>query len=128
MKISHEKPTIYEKLKEVFNVDWDKGITIAYGDTVYSKFPLPPDLKVHEQIHLDQQKALGVEEWWKQYIESREFRLSQETPAYKAQVDFIRKNVNDRNARFAMIDKLARDMSTLYGDMVTYSEAKELLK
>ena len=36
MKISKEIPNIYYSLKDNFGVDWERGLVIAYGDTIYT--------------------------------------------------------------------------------------------
>lgn len=133
MQIKKEKPKIYDTLHEKFGIDWEDGFAIAYGDTVYSKNDLRPDLKVHEQVHLDQQNVPGMspELWWKRYIDEDSFRLGQETEAYQAQVEFFRKNTQlmSRNSRRAWISRLAEELSgSTYGFIIDYKKALELIK
>lgn len=125
-KISHEIPSIYEKCHDRFGVDWEDGIVITYGDTVYSKYDLSPDLIIHEGIHVKQQREIGVEEWWNRYLEDKDFRLSQEVEAYGAQIKFIKTTIKDRNEIFKRCHKIWTDMVRMYGSMCTYSEAKKL--
>ena len=63
MKISHKKPKIYDKCREVFGVDWDKGIIMTYGDTAYCKYDLPDHLIAHEETHTRQQAKYGIDKW-----------------------------------------------------------------
>lgn len=128
MKTSTEIPAIYQKCHEQFGVDWDKGLAITYGDTVYSKFPLAPDVAVHEAVHIEQQKKIGAENWWNEYLSSPAFRLLQEIEAYRAQVSFIKKTVKDRNTVFLLIRKLAFDLSgPMYGGLMSPIKAREII-
>ena len=125
MKISTRIPTIYLILKKKFGVQWDKGIIITYGDTIYCKYKISPDLEVHEATHIKQQADYGVKEWWERYIVDAPFRLSQELEAYKTQAEWIRKHSN--NQKF-LLEKIWTDISSsIYGNMITYEEAKKLI-
>ncbi len=127
-KVSNQIPAVYQKCHEVFGVEWDDGIVITYGDTVYSKFPISPDLKVHEVTHVIQQREMGKDVWWKKYFEDVEFRLSQEKEAYINQSKWIKNNVKDRNERFRRLNKIANDLSSfVYGNIISKSEANKLL-
>ena len=128
MIISKEKPVVYERCKEVFGVEWEKGIIITYGESIHCINDLSnrPDLIVHEQTHIDQQTKYGVEAWWDRYFIDKEFRLDQEVEAYRNQVKYMKENY-PRPYRRALIKSLCRDMSTLYKGMCTESEAMELI-
>ncbi len=128
--IKHEKPAIYETLKEKFNVHWEGqgGCVISYFPHIYSKHPIPLDLEKHEEVHLRQQQEMGVEKWWETYINNKNFRLLQEVEAYKAQIEWINKAIKDREVRFRRVDRLLKDLSgEMYGSLITYSEARKLL-
>jgi len=129
MKISHRKPEIYESCHKVFGVNWDQGIIITYGDTIYfsEKFSLSPDLEVHESTHIRQQTEIGKEKWWEKYFEDPKFRLSQELEAYKNQVNYLRENCS-RQYRRSTERKIYKDMATIYGDMCSEEEARKLLQ
>lgn len=121
MKLSNRIPPIYFTLKKKFNVNWDKGVIITYGDTVYCKYPLSDDLIVHEQTHIKQQLDYGVEKWWDRYLIDKDFRLSQELEAYKNQANFLKGNKE-------RIEKILKDISSsMYGNMITYEEARQLI-
>lgn len=128
MKISNRIPAIYYTLKKKFGINWDKGIIITYGDTVYCKYSISPDLEIHEGTHIKQQNEYGVKEWWDRYLVDVEFRLSQEKEAYKNQVDFAFKNFSKKQAEF-ILDKCAIDLSSyIYGNIITYDQAYEFLE
>ena len=128
MILSKEKPQIYETLHKIFGVEWDNGVIITYGDTVYCKFDLGWDKRVHEAVHVRQQKEMGAEAWWNRYLEDTEFRLSQELEAYKEEVKFLRQNIKDRNQLFRAIRQVSLDLSgSMYGNIISYGEAFKIL-
>ena len=129
MIISKQIPPIYNKIKKVFKVNWNQGIAIAYGDTVYSKYDLPEDLKIHEQVHLDSQELYGVEEWWKMYLNNIAFRLRQEIDAHKAQVQYLKFKEVDIKYRNWKLEQIPKDLSgPMYGNILTLQEAKDILE
>ena len=129
MKLSKEKPPIYQKCVDKFGIDWEKGIIFTYGDTIHCKYDLTPDKIVHEKTHIKQQEEYGRDKWWDRYFEDVEFRLSQEIEAYKNEANFIKKNIKDRNSQFKLIHGIAKDLSSsIYGNIITYSEALKLVR
>jgi hypothetical protein len=126
MKLSNEKPAIYDRCAKEFGVSWDNGIIITYGDTVHCKYPLSKDLMVHEYTHVVQQSRVDRDIWWDSYMTNRAFRLEQEVEAYNNQLDFINRNCN-REQRRIMRKSIIRDMVTFYGGMCTSKEADALL-
>ena len=129
MKISTEKPKIYERLKEVFaGIDWDKGIIITYGDTVYCKSGiLADDIIVHEQVHLDQQVGVDPDEYAERFMSDRAFRYEKELEAYKAQAQYLRKTIKDKNKLLRRMNHIWITMATMYCGMITYEEAQKLI-
>lgn len=128
-KSSQEIPEIYFDLKSKFGVDWDKGIVIAYGDTIYSKDPIPDHLFVHEKTHITQQRKLGAREWYRRYITEDSFRLQQEIEAYQNQVRFIKINIRDREKKNKMVIKLAHDLSgKIYGNILSFDDALKIIQ
>lgn len=123
MKFSHEKPAIYDTLHEVFGVEWDDGLIITYGDTIYSKFPISKDLEKHEAVHVRQQEAYGVESWWDRYLIDPAFRFEQESEAYRTQVNYINNTESNREIRFKKKQNIVNDMVSMYGSMCTRQEA-----
>lgn len=131
MIVSKEKPKIYERLHKKFGIDWEQGICIVWGDTCHSKYDVRPDLFAHEEVHCNQQKSMGPEIWWETYITTPSFRLSQELEAYKAQIKYLREHVEEhsREVRRFAIDMMCKQLaSPVYGNIVSYKKAKELLK
>ena len=68
----------------------------AWGDDIYNPYRLRIDryLRVHEAVHGRQQHGEPAE-WWRKYLNTPEFRLTQELEAYKEQLaDFARSHKN----------------------------------
>ncbi len=129
MILSNEKPPVYERCHKVFGADWDKGITITYGDSVHCKFDISQvaDLLVHERVHIRQQTEMGKDIWWERYFTDKEFRLSQEIEAYKAQIAWMRIHY-PRKKRKDVERFIYELMVRLYNFCETEKQAKELLK
>lgn len=129
VKFSKEKPRIYKKLVKKFGIDWERGIIITYGNTVYCKYDLSPAKVIHESTHVKQQEAMGKWWWWRKYIKDANFRMSQEVEAYKNEVDFIRKTIKNREIVNKMLVQIARDLSSsIYGNLISYDEALKFVK
>ena len=126
MKFSNQIPPIYFKCKKAFGVSWDKGVIITYGDTVYSKKPIPDHLEVHEATHVRQQLAMGVELWWQKYFDDKKFRFEQEVEAYRNQLEFIKKNY-PRGEYEKAYGFIVDQMVSIYGKMCTKEEAEKAL-
>lgn len=126
---SKEKPQIYSRLVKAFGINWNKGVIIAYGDTIHCKWKLTQVKIVHEKTHLKQQSVIGVKEWWNKYIEDPQFRLLQEIEAYTNEIEWIKNNIYNMNERKALVDKIVLDLSSaMYGSIVTQEEAYRLLQ
>lgn len=126
IKISKEKPPVYERCKKAFGVTWDMGVIITYGDTIHCSVPISDDYLVHEKVHVRQQLEMGVEEWWEKYFTDIAFRLSQEVEAYREQLKYINENY-DRLTRRFLFRHIILTMSSMYGKMCTQEQAIKLL-
>lgn len=132
MKILIEKPPIYEKAKEIFDVE-QNGVLFTYGDTIYNPSNTSVDkfLIAHEETHMRQQLTHpgGPEAWWADYIADVQFRAEQEVEAYGNQYKiFCEKNI-DRNSRSVYLHEISRILSSgLYAGMMGYSHARSVIK
>lgn len=80
---------------------------------------------VHELTHLEQQERDGLDYWTKNYLNNPEYRLKQELEAYKKQLESIK----DRNLKAKVTLKSALTLSSpLYGNLLTFEQAKQILK
>jgi hypothetical protein len=123
---------IYEKCQEKFGekVNFNRGTVFTYGDTIYAKYPMSEDLRLHEEVHVEQQMNYpgGPESWWERYLEDDKFRYSQELEAYKVQADYIIQVYKEPKAT-RLLDHLASSLSgSMYGNLKSYEKAlKEIL-
>lgn len=131
MIISTEKPEIYPRIQAAFGDVWDKGVLITYGDTVHvKKGGLSPDLRDHEQVHIDRQAIYpgGGAAWWDEYLANPKFRLDEELIAYQKQAKYIRAMVSNPRKQEEKLEWIRKCLSdSSYGNMVTYEEIRNLI-
>lgn len=133
MRISAEKPPIYEEAKKLFNLKEGQGTVFTYGDCVYNPdgIDMPEHLIVHEMEHAKQQEhndtVAGL--WWKRVLADPAFRVDQEARAYGAQYAYIRKRVKDRNKCSGYLLEMSQMLSgPMYGNCVSRQEAQRLIR
>ena len=112
LKPQSEFPLL-EKYKEYFPIH--DRVIFAYGEHIYTNYPLSPDLLLHENTHLEQQKRYGLDVWVDRYLNDVEFRVKMEQEAYRKQLGSIK----DREYRFRVKTQVQKDINSgLYGDVV----------
>jgi hypothetical protein len=131
MKVINEKPPIWADIKKAF--DFDERTTIfTYKDAIWNPagFHVTDDLQVHETVHQFQQAAMkkwyanGSILWWNRYLRDKEFRLEQELQAYRAQYQFVRTRVKNREELVRHLSNMAYALSSpMYGNVIGYAEA-----
>lgn len=129
MKIQSGFPPNIEKIRKTFRLSGREVFT--YGDIVFlgAGGQIDGALAAHEQTHIEQQTEMGAEPWWDRYLEDKEFRLSQELPAYQKQYREAKKVIKDRERLNKFLILIARDMSgPMYGNMIGFNEATRLIK
>lgn len=127
MKFSKEKPAIFDKLHKAFGVEWGGSLVIAYKDTIYHSLPLDPSVIVHENVHLLRQ-GKDPDTWYENYIRNSKFRFGEELLAYRAQYDYLKDVIKDRNEVARELFRLASDLSgKMYGNVVSHREALKLI-
>lgn len=128
VKFSKEKPPIYGECVKRFGVNWNKGVIFTYGDTIHCKHKISKPKIAHEKTHVKQQLDYGVENWWYRYFEDDQFRLDQEIEAYKSEIVWINQNLKGLKLKQDLIEQILFDLSSsMYGSIVTYQEARNLL-
>lgn len=128
MRISTSPPPVMDRILFHFNVTFESGVAITYGDTVHVKSgKLSQDLAIHEMTHIEQQRQMGADAWWDAYFDNPQFRLDQELQAYTNQTQWIKHNVKDRNRRAVLFHHIWSSMANLYGNMITYQQAQKLI-
>lgn len=128
MKIIHENPPFIDEARNVFRLP--AGAIFTFGDMIYnpSKNPIDEPLMMHEAVH-SRQQGDKPQEWWQRYLVDKDFRLSQELPAYQVQFHAYKKLDKNRERvhRFAM--RLARDLSSdQYGNIISFNGAYQAIK
>lgn len=130
MQVIHGRPPNWEELVAAFQIP-EARVVITYGDTVYMPGggSMYPDLKAHESVHVRQQNAFGVKQWWDRYIVDQQFRFEQELEAYRAQYEFKKTEQRNREKVAKFLLAIAREMSSpMYGNMVTLGQAMKLIR
>ena len=101
----------------------------VFKNTIYTDNEMPYDINYHENIHILQQNKIGAKKWINNYIKDKDFRLAQETEAYRAQLKFVLKETKDRKEYANILVECASNLSSpLYGKLVSYPEAIKILR
>lgn len=126
--VNYPPEGIYERAKAKWGVSFD-NVIFANGDKIHSKYQLSYDLIAHEEVHLRQQKEIGLDEWWERYFTNDEFRLEQEIEAYQEQYRSVYLNVKDRNERARSLFYMANAISgSNYGSMIPYNKGLQIIR
>lgn len=125
MKQLYLFPPNYRAINKAFNV---RGQTVwfCYGPVIYnpSRVVVPAPILAHERVHSAQQ-GTDPAQWWDRYIADREFRLSQEIPAHRAEYGWW---VSHGDPGERMLDTIAmRLASPLYGKLIDFEAARRTL-
>ena len=129
LKILNEQPPILDKLLKA-GLKPQKTTVFAYGDTLYnpSGVEIPPDILIHEEVHIRQQKD-NKDDCLEKYLNDKEYRLKVEVEAFREQYKFVCEMLKDRNDRAKCLHSLAQELSgSVYGKIINYSEAINKLK
>lgn len=130
MEIVYDYPPNYEAIAEAFNIQDNEAVIFTYGNKLYipagERVRIDKPLMRHEETHARQQKRIGVEEWWDQFLADPAFRLQQELEAYREQY----RNMAGMplKERMAYLTHISRDLSgTMYGNLLTEEEAVKVI-
>ncbi len=127
MEIRQEFPPNIREIRKTFDIS-DLPVVFTYGNILYNPTgePVSDDLMIHEQVHEKQQAIIGVNDWWVRYLEDKTFRLTQEVEAYQAQLKSVQ---GTRDYKRQFLQYISKSLaSKLYGNILTWQEAKELIK
>jgi hypothetical protein len=128
--VIRSKPPIYDKIVAKIGTPPETAV-FTYGDAIYapSDGALSDDLIEHEKKHVEQQRAIGKDEWWTRYLDDVDFRITQELEAYRAQYRAVTASHKDRNARArALVSMAGTFAGTMYGRVISFHEASRLIK
>lgn len=129
--LKHELPPNWKTILEHFPSlqGMEQKVVFTYYPHIYMprQIALPPDIAIHEHVHLHQQAVLSPGLWWKAYLSNPEFRLNQELEAYGAQLHWF---TRFRNLIYKQEKhRLASDLSSeFYGNIISYGEAASRLQ
>lgn len=123
------RPPIFDECRAKFGPAVDRAI-FSWGGTVYNPFGwrLPAQLLAHEAVHGERQIAIGIEAWWRRYLDDADFRLAEEIPAHIAEYRAIAR-IGNRNQRRLALNMISHRLAgALYGRVITVAAAKDLIK
>lgn len=130
MKIISGRPPNYQDILRVFPSAQRMEVIFAYAPDIYAPGGnVPPQLVVHETVHIERQTAIGVERWWELYLGSSGFRYQEELLAHRAEYRYmIGENASRQHRRGALKIVAKRLCSPLYGQITTLEKAmKDLI-
>lgn len=109
-----------------------ENVLFVWGGTIYSKYPVPAHLQIHEETHIKQQrhsKIFGIY-WLIRYVFSPKFRLQQEIEAYKNQYRFVKNYLSiSKEEKHRMLMRFSGYLSSeLYGNLISIDKAIEKIK
>lgn len=128
MEIINKYPPNYKKIKAVFGED--KRCVYCYGEAIYNPHEIKLEFHhvVHEKVHSEQQKELGLDYWWMRYMDDKDFRLKMELEAYAVQVKCAKDLVGEKGYRLFLDDVSEALASETYGNLLTKEQAKTKLR
>lgn len=128
-QIIKDRPPNYQEILLHFPDANRPGVIFAYAPYIYAPSGnVPPELVDHEKVHIARQQKIGVEEWWRRYLTSPEFRFQEEVLAHRAEYRHIVQH-GTRFARRRALKELAKRLSgPLYGKMCKPSMAEAIIE
>lgn len=124
-------PPNYAHIRARFGqVVMSPGVIFSYGDIIYTPKPMKisPALIVHEEVHGERQRAIGVKVWWARYLADDDFRWDEELAAHRAEYRFWTEREPDKYKLEAHLTQIASRLAgPLYGKMKSRSEAVALI-
>jgi hypothetical protein len=127
MKVVHGYPPNLAAIKSALPID-ERYAIFTYRNRLYNPSGryIPDHLMVHEETHARQQLAFegGTDQWWKRYLTNASFRLDQELEAFRAQYEFARREIVDRDQLARLSNIMATELSSpMYGKLISLRQA-----
>ena len=129
MRIVFDRPPMFAEINAKFHIA-GKPVIFSWGGLIYNpeRITIPPHLMVHEAMHGQRQSRLGIERWWRDYIDSPAFRLEEEVLAHQVEYAALLRVNSNRHARRSYLKQVAKRLAgPLYGGMITTAKARGLL-
>jgi hypothetical protein len=132
VSIRYEEPPLFAELDAAFHIK-GKPVIFCFGDVIYNpmRVPVSRELGVHEAVHSSRQGDTEemVFAWWRRYIAEPQFRFYEEMLAHQAEYRAFRANHRGVSERDRALHQISQRLaSALYGNMVSWKEAKRLLR
>lgn len=127
-------PPMWEEIRAAFpRAAAQKGVIFSWGRKIFNpdNVRLDAGLIAHEAVHGQRQgtEEMHVKDWWRRYIDDRQFRLDEEIPAHIAEMKRMVAADPSRNNRRSTISRLATRLSSpLYGRLLSSTTVRTLLK
>lgn len=131
MKIIKGYPPNYAAILKVFPQAASPGVIFCYGESLFnpSGRPISDPLLRHEETHAYRQQVEGIDAWWDRYLRDPQWRFVEEEIAHIVEWKTVLAGESNRANRRAMLPIIAKRLSgPLYGNLITFAEAKRLLK
>ena len=103
------------------------GTIFVYKDTIYTNNEIPYDIVHHEIMHLRRQQDIGAKKWINNYLKDDNFRLQEELIAYRYQLEKVREYNDPEELQGVLHESALNLSSSLYGNIISYAKANELL-
>lgn len=110
---------------------FQRGIIFCYGDVIYNPCgrPIPRELLAHEATHSMQQAEVGLQAWWRDYLDQPYWRFEWELEAHQIEYESYCSQGYGRAYRRRYLAMEAERLSgALYGRLLKKDEAKRLIK
>lgn len=123
------RPPNFAAIAKVFPAAHNLGTIFTYGNVIYvaNGAGLPRSLIAHEVIHVKQQELYGRDEWWDRYLTDKQWRFEQELAAHRMELATTLQEGGRQHRRVATQAIAKRLSGPLYGHVVTFAKAKQLL-
>lgn len=133
MEIIKDLPPNFDDIARVFPAARGPGVIFSFGPKLYvpSGKELSEMLMAHETVHSMRQgeQEETILAWWDQYLKDPQFRFVEELLAHKVEYQTYVQMKFPRNERRRAQKMIAKRLSSnLYGGIVSYKKALELIK
>lgn len=129
-KVIFDRPPLWAEIDAMFKVA-GKNVIFSWGpNAIYNPqgVKISRELMAHEEVHGARQGKTDEEifAWWRRYLKEPMFRFEEELPAHRAEYQAFCKRHGSSLARMTYLGAIAKRLSSdLYGNIVTYSQARE---
>lgn len=129
MIIHTTPPPNWEKLSAAFGgVKWEGNHVVTYAGEIYCPSGnVPPDVLVHEMVHVEQQKGHDMEALLERYMNDIDYMREMETAAFKAQCAFLEATITDASELWCKKYNTAKMMARMYKGAFTLETASGIM-